>query len=51
MEDYLLYILMVTLIAGAFFLGKKTAWKEAQKKLDEVYNELDKLKEKGVCYG
>jgi hypothetical protein len=29
---------------GSYFLGKREAWKEANKKLDEIDKELNKLK-------
>lgn len=45
MGNYSVYIIIVALIVGAYFLGKREAWKEANKKLDEINRELNKLKQ------
>lgn len=45
MENYSVYIIIVASIMGAYFLGKREAWKEANRKLDGIDKELNKLKQ------
>lgn len=46
MGNYSVYVITVALIVGAYFLGKREAWKKANKKLAEINRELNKLKQK-----
>lgn len=42
MNNYYIYLITIALIMGAYFLGKREAWKEANKKLIEIEKELNK---------
>jgi len=43
-NNILFYIIFISLICGAYFLGKYVCWKVANEKMKEVETELNRLR-------